>query len=32
MQNRLSNRPRKALEYETPNEMFFKTSQRSLAA
>jgi IS30 family transposase len=32
IQNRLNNRPRKVLEYKTPNEIFFKILQRSLAA
>jgi IS30 family transposase len=32
IQNRLNNRPRKVLEYKTPNEIFFKILQRKLAA
>ena len=32
IQNRLNNRPRKILEYKTPNEIFFNNLQRKLSA
>ncbi len=32
IQNRLNNRPRKILEYKTPNEIFFNILQRKLSA
>ena len=32
IQNRLNNRPRKVLDYKTPNEIFFKILERKLAA